>query len=153
MGTQEIDAMGGKAIKYIGNTSHPAPFALDCYGKIKDGAYYNGLRCYEDTIIGFHNFGISPTCTHIANNLESPQADMQFGISPNPASGVLFVQVSVAGAIVVVYDIHGRKLHQQTSTDKQTLSYDTRRYAPGLYVFTLEKDGRVLDKRKVLFVE
>ena len=100
---------------------------------------------------------LTPGCDSLDIPCELPSGENSLTANPNPASGTVYVQTylteETGTATVALYDVSGRKLYQQTAADKQTLAYDTRRYAPGLYIFTLEKNGRVLDKRKVLFVE
>ncbi|MFN8286223.1 MAG: T9SS type A sorting domain-containing protein [Chitinophagales bacterium] len=81
----------GNIVEGIGNRYQPTPDVWYlCYGIYVDMDYYTGLRCYQDTIIGFHDFQIAPSCDYIVSGIQE-NAVSTFTISPNPASDFITV--------------------------------------------------------------
>lgn len=114
--TTPIEAFSGVIIEGIGHINHFIPeYPYSCLGLIYDADYYNGLRCYEDTVIGFVDFGIAPSCDYMTVGIpECVCAVPEFRFYPNPASGT--VNLIAVGKIeadeVCLFDITGRMVYR-----------------------------------------
>ena len=82
----------GKILEHIGHTERPSPFSCD------DGAidfnYYTGLRCYQDSIIGYHSFGIAPSCNYTTTVKEKLENKLGLNIFPNPSTNQITIQTN-----------------------------------------------------------
>ncbi len=62
---------------------------------------------------------------------------MKYAVAyPNPGSDVMNIRTGLQNAILTVYDINGRKIHEQEITDEVT-SIDASNWNSGTYVWKL----------------
>ena len=59
---------------------------------------------------------------------------------PNPGSNVLNIRCGLRNAVLSVYDMQGRKIHQQEITDDVT-SIDTSGWISGTYIWELKTEN------------
>lgn len=67
------------------------------------GTYSGGLRCYEDSVIGFYSTGIADSCTYTndGTGLSSISADQMIRTYPNPTSGFLFIETDLRSPLEI----------------------------------------------------
>lgn len=101
------------------------------------------------------NFGCKATSTDIEifiSGLEEVVGDHQVEVYPNPASGMLQVEVtdaSFAGGQFILFDALGRKTIQQAIFG-QSAVVNVSQLSKGTYVWAVEKDAKVSGRGKVL---
>lgn len=68
-----------------------------------DGNYSGGLRCYEDSVIGFYSTGIADSCTYTndGTGLSSISAEQMIRTYPNPTSDFLFIETDLLSPIEI----------------------------------------------------
>jgi len=113
----------------------------------------NGLRCYEDSYLGFYETGIVDSCTYekmgtFTGELEGENEVVR--IFPNPAGNTL--NISLDNAIlrsVVIYDLSGREVFAETVSDATARKHQLNlsQLPPGAYVVKVETgNGNVIKK-------
>jgi Secretion system C-terminal sorting domain len=74
-------------------------------------------------------------------------------IYPNPAHDVVsIVYDSSSNALeIAIYDLTGKQLELQTMQDKKGIAtFDTSKYANGIYVVVLKEDGVTVQQQKLI---
>ena len=72
---------------------------------------------------------------------------------PNPADGLVYFEAEhgiLPGAVITLYDVHGRLVRQYVSRVGGRMSMDVSGVLPGLYIARLSNDGEVSSVRIVL---
>lgn len=103
-----------------------------------------GLRCYEDSILGFYESGIADSCEYQEPYVGLSENDLDgFSISPNPASDALNIIVS-SGQLteVVLQDMNGRIVLRSTD-----LQISLANLQSGMYLVSVKKDGTWFQQR------
>ena len=67
---------------------------------------------------------------------------------PNPGGDVLNIRTGLRNAVLSVYDIHGRKIHEQEITDDVT-SIDASKWQSGTYIWKLGMRNEELGIKEV----
>jgi hypothetical protein len=131
-----------RVIEGIGNTNQPMPdFHIPCGIGVIDMNYYLGLRCYEDSILGYYNFNISPTCNFITTGIsEDMEQSNEAIVFPNPAADFLTVNAKPAD-IFIIYNAFGEVIFYKKLLDHKEI-IQTSDYAQGLYYWELISDVR-----------
>jgi hypothetical protein len=134
----------GKALEHIGNLDGPAPYFLfHCTGIIVDGSFYTGLRCYEDSVFGFYNFEIAPSCDYVYTGMDEPATKSGVQLFPNPATDRLNIRTTLYGKITfIIYNMTGDVVLTGISENLAPIS--TARLATGLYTLELKAGGQTL---------
>lgn len=127
----------GKIMQHIGHVGIPYPdFFFHCTGGITEfGCNYDGLRCYEDTVFGFHSFGIAPSCDYSTVGIEDI-VNPNLNIYPNPTTG----NITIAGlndkATATIMDATGRIV---LAADVINNKVDVSALANGVYLLRIER--------------
>ena len=79
-------------------------------------------------------FGIDNIEEAHANNLHLAVA------YPNPGGDVMNIRTGLRNAVLSVYDINGRKIHEQEITDDVT-SIDASKWQSGTYIWELKTEN------------
>jgi hypothetical protein len=148
--SSEDFAFSGKIIEFIGNTSMPSPYFLyHCDGILKDTYFYTGLRCYEDTIIGYHSFNISPSCDYVTNISEQHEQNALL-VYPNPTSES--IQVQTNPALSNHYKIFNNtgQLVQRGSLHTSLSNISVSTLSPGIYFFEVQTDKNITQQRFII---
>ncbi len=76
-------------VEKIGDTDYLFNFPVNA-GLICDGNYSQGLRCYEDSDLGFYSTGIADSCTYTYTwtGIDSYTIDKTINVFPNPTDGL-----------------------------------------------------------------
>lgn len=126
----------GKIIQHIGHVGRPYPdFFFHCTGGIIEfGCSYDGLRCYEDTVFGFHNFNIAPSCDYYTVGIEDV-VNPNLNIYPNPTNGVISITGLTDKATATIMDATGRVVLTAEVINNKV---DVSAMAHGVYVLRIE---------------
>jgi hypothetical protein len=136
----------GKIIQNIGNIIIPGVNPnFHCHSIIYDDNTYLGLRCYEDSIIGFHDFGIAPSCDWTNVGIEEKEDESFVRIFPNPASDKIYIDKPDGLKIseFMISSIHSETLYTSSFVNRNSI--DISFLAPGIYFLRIktEKDSKV----------
>jgi hypothetical protein len=133
-----ISAFRGKVLQYIGHLGQPNPdFSLPCYNIQPDGNYYRGLRCYQDTLIGYYNFGISPSCEYTTTGTDNLENTLSFQIYPNPTSNYLTIAAEISKELEFkIYNSLGQLIKEGVLNSRSAIIYIDELNA-GLYTLKL----------------
>lgn len=145
-------AFNGKILEHIGHLGHPNPNVdLHCYGIIADVNFYNGLRCYEDSILGFHSFGIAPSCEHTTTGIDQVESPFGFLVFPNPTTDKLNIQSKLNQQFhFSIYNSVGQLIQQGITESNETTIY-LNNLPNGLYSIALSAKNET--ERKCFIVE
>lgn len=148
--SSEDYAFSGKIIENIGNTTMPSPYFLyHCDGIFKDTYFYTGLRCYEDSIMGYHSFNISPSCDYVTDVSEQDKKN-ELLLYPNPTSE--YIQVKINPALSNHYRILNStgQLVQQGNLNTSFANISVSTLRPGIYFFEIQTDKNITQQRFVI---
>jgi hypothetical protein len=139
----------GKIIEHIGHTSKPNPFfSYHCDGIFIDTEFYTGLRCYEDSAIGYHSFNIAPSCdyTSISEQLElNPLV-----LYPNPTSETIQVQTNPALSNHFKIFNNTGQLVEQGNLFNFSSNISVSKLDPGVYYFQIQTHKTVVQQRFII---
>ncbi len=122
------------------------------------GLFYYGFSNYRllpranDDIIGL-NAAIDMNVTHPSNvSIEEIQSSTQVSIFPNPTNTIFHIETAFnAPFSAVVFDLNGRKIMENTSSNGGRLSFDASSLANGVYVLKIANDaGELISTQKVI---
>ena len=123
----------GYNIEGIGNNNYLFPqFAL------ADPLINGGLRCYEDSIIGYYNTGIVSVCDSTILLGINENEFLPFKLYPNPAKDYIFIESNSGNALAEIFSIDG-KLQKKYSIFYET-SININDLAKGLYIIKLQTE-------------
>jgi hypothetical protein len=113
-----------------------------------DANWADGLRCYEDTYIGFYSTGIADSCTYIFVGLnEIEQRKEAIKVYPNPAKDKITIesQAPLYENYITVFSANGIVLLEQSLTGRET-TINISRFPSGIYFvrFSNEKIVEVI---------
>lgn len=145
-----ISAFIGKVVQGIGGLYRPAPFHyISCQIMTPCNTSYRGLRCYEDSIIGYHNFQIAPSCQYVVSVDVKEHNPLGVSVFPNPTRGDL--QVNIEKSDFVEYQITNSNgvLIQRGELNMPNNQINLGNCVPGVYFLSLQS-GDVVQKCKLL---
>jgi hypothetical protein len=136
-------AFNGKILQHIGHLWAPCPdINYHCHGILVDGGYYTGLRCYEDSLIGFHDFGIAPACNYITSVPDISERSTSFAALPNPTTGLIRLEVPEGFGEITALEIFNSAGQLQSSPEIRTET-DLGVFKSGLYFIVITNgDGK-----------
>ena len=105
-----------------------------------------GLRCYDDPVIGHYETGLAPYCDYVVG-IENPEKETLIRLSPNPGSNTLYIQTSLKDAKFELYDITGRQVIKR-SINKVNTTINTSALLPGMYFYRFTLNGEVKESGK-----
>lgn len=113
-----------------------------------DGDHIVGLRCYEDTTLGFYSTGIAKSCTYNTISTEEFRAAPLVRVFPQPATEQINIEVDASNNHQVqLLNLHGQLLF---STDFQsTLQIDVQHYPKGAYLLLISSEKTSYAIRKI----
>ena len=116
-------------------------FALAC-----DFNWADGLRCYEDPLLGFYSTGIADSCTYVWTGIEDKLADKAlFTIYPNPATDFTWLSLPVSEKryTVSMLDPWGKFILTGTNIKGPLFRLPLLDYSPGLYLLLIKYDNKI----------
>ncbi len=130
----------GYIIEKIGFLKKPQPdFSQYCHGLVSYLNYYDGLRCYEDPELGFHDFQISPSCDFVKVNKNKP-FQQEIKIYPNPTNGQFIVDYkkTVQKGRISIYNSLGQIIQEVNIYQANQNYLDISLEPTGIYFLKLE---------------
>jgi hypothetical protein len=139
-----------KIIELIGDTDYFFNFPNET-GLMCDANRSGGLRCYEDSNIGFYTTGIADSCTYTYKwtGIESISFDKNINVFPNPTDGIIHFDNSFGlGNSAEIYNLDG-KIILTKSLDSDSF-LDLTDLPNGVYILILKSEGRVSGFSKII---
>ncbi len=146
--TDSILSIGNTIIESIGSTHFLFPDErANCHNIVFDSNEPLGLRCYEDTIIGFYETHIAPSCTYTFIFIGIIEAGKEhFNIFPNPTSGDIRFVFPTNLERIEIFDLSGQLV--KVSYDMQ--SANLYGLTSGTYVLKLTDKSGNLGIRRIV---
>jgi len=127
-------------IENIGDTYSMFPWI---YGAC-DASWGGPLRCYDDTIIGFHNFETALSCDYTTTGINENDYSRNLSISPNPAGKLTTIRLPLlqCNANLIIRDIFGNNLmEEKIQQSTQTIVIDVSNITSGIYMLVLRSNN------------
>ncbi|MEO7175202.1 MAG: T9SS type A sorting domain-containing protein, partial [Saprospiraceae bacterium] len=144
-----------KIIEQIGFLDDFSPYdQFLCTGSMFDGTYAVGIRCYTDTIIGFHNFQAQIDCHYVHSSKDLAKNQIDIKISPNPIYDKANIELgeSLRNANCMIYNSLGQELKHITNIWGNQLQIDRVGLSAGhYYMHFRDKSGILGTQRFVVF--
>ncbi len=140
----------GEIIERIGDINYMFNFA-SLSGLFCDLDFSGGLRCYEDSQLGFHSTGIADSCTYTFDwtSVNDIFSITSFTIFPNPADKFIEIRVDFTKLITLeIRDILGQLLLSTNFTADTKMNIAS--LPKGLYVLSLKHESKILGIKKLM---
>lgn len=116
-----------------------------------------GLRCYEDSIFGFYQSNISPSCEYLVSTgvNELLLQNFDIGIFPNPftSSAIIYLSENIPTSTekfqLTIFDLVGQKVKEVQVNEKQTTLYRDN-LPDGIYFYRLKEENLVITNGKFI---
>ncbi len=117
-------------------------------GFVCDANMSQGLRCYEDSVVGHYETGIADSCTYIEfYDAVAENSGGTLRVHPNPVTHFLFLETSLSGnKTILVSDLQGRVL-MRMETASNPVSLDLSDLPPQVYILRLKNGEHILHTR------
>jgi len=141
---------GGEIIERIGDNN----YLFNLYslsGIVCDGNYSGGLRCYQDSELGFYSTGIADSCnyTYKWTGIESNSANTNYNIYPNPTSDWIEIETMTSEELLItILDLSGKVLIKKISLGSSRVNLTNLH--EGLYILKIKQSDKVLETRKII---
>ena len=136
----------GIIIENIGDTYYMFPW----YISICDAQWAGPLRCYEDTMIGFHDFGTAPSCDYTNVGITEIENNFKMTIYPNPALDQITIENnSNENFEYLIYNYCGQLQKTGFVTEKFT-TIPVGDFSVGLYNIVLRAGSSVITKKIII---
>lgn len=135
--------IGGPVIEDIGSTYFLFPQIMLAY------PHAGNLRCYEDSIVGLYQTGISPWCNAITSVNELPSSNL-ISVSPNPFSTSVNINsenLREDDYIISVYDLPGKLIYEAKKQFGTKTSIELSNLAKGIYVLKITGSNFAVTKK------
>lgn len=116
-----------------------------------DGNYAAGLRCYEDSELGFYSTGIADSCDYIFRwtSIQENTSNSDLIVFPNPTTGQLTISSeSKIEYSVELTDLMGRIL--KSGKLYMSTQFDISVFSEGLYILVIKYKDKTIAKRKII---
>jgi hypothetical protein len=114
-------------------------------GKICDGNYTNGLRCYQDDVIGLYSTGIVDSCDYQYKwvSVDKISKKKIYELFPNPTNSQFQLKVdSKKKCSVEISNLNGVVVY--SSDFISSTSIDLTGSPKGMYIFQLKSEGGIV---------
>ncbi|NJO88096.1 MAG: T9SS type A sorting domain-containing protein [Chloroflexia bacterium] len=141
---------GGEIIERIGDKN----YLFNLYslsGIVCDGNYSGGLRCYQDSELGFYSTGIADSCdyTYKWTGIESNSINAHIKVYPNPASDWIEIESKTNKELMIsILDLSGKVLVNSKSFGSSRI--DLTSFQKGFYVLKINQSDKIIETRKIL---
>lgn len=140
--SQIIERIGD--IQYLFNFPKDASMACDMN-------YSGGLRCYEDTVLGFYSTGIAESCTYTYKwtGIENNNLESEFKIYPNPTSDWIEIESKTNIELsICLIDLSGKIVYEFESLGSSRLNLTNLQ--KGFYVLWIKNSDQILGVKKII---
>jgi hypothetical protein len=126
----EWPCLGGIIIENIGDLFYMFPWISG----LCDINFAGPLRCYEDSIIGFHDFGTAPSCDYVDIGIIENKKINNVSILPNPATDRIVIDCLDSRELnISIYNLIGH-LVLLSNIDNKKNEIDISNLATGMYI-------------------
>lgn len=149
VGWEDLD-YGGEIIEKIGDNS----YLFNLYslsGIVCDGNYSGGLRCYEDSQLGFYSTGIaeSCTCTYDWVGIKNNNSDLDINIHPNSTSNWFEIECKTNSRLMgSLIDLSGKSIKEFEIYGITKI--DITNLEQGFYIVQIKNSDTILVTRKII---
>tara|TARA_Y100000589_G_scaffold331882_2_gene387645 strand:- start:25432 stop:26358 length:927 start_codon:yes stop_codon:yes gene_type:complete len=140
-----------KIIERIGDMQYMfnwSPYTFTC-----DDNASNGLRCYQDSVLGYYSTGIADSCNLVITGIfDKNNFSNTFSITPNPAQdfAVINVSRSFSELQIDIYNISGKKIEQITSL-QNSFKISFKNFSKGMYFISVKNEkGNLIGYQKII---
>jgi len=149
-GTEIQDySYSSRIIERIGDISYFFNFPVNA-GLMCDDNYSQGLRCYQDSNLGFYSTGIADSCayTHKWTGIANNNIDLLFEIYPNPTTDWIEIKTSINAEIAIkIFDISGHTV--LTNKVITNTKFDLSCLQSGFYFIQITYSEKILGLSKI----
>lgn len=141
---------GGEIIETIGDIY----YLFNLYslsGIVCDGNYSGGLRCYEDSELGFFSTDIAESCTYTYDwvGIKNNQSDLDIDVYPNPTSNWIDIEYKTNIILMIsLLDLSGKCLKEYEINGNTRL--DMTNLEKGFYILQIKNSDKILGTRKII---
>ncbi len=110
------------------------------------------LRCYEDSIIGFYNTGISISCDYVTGIKDTKDSGSNIGIFPNPTSGKFQIKNSNSNEdfiSVEIFNSFGKNI-MEFETSEDLTPIDLSEKPKGVYLIRIKSSLEVFSEKIIV---
>lgn len=112
-----------------------------------DMNYSAGLRCYQDSVLGFYETGLADSCDHTAVGIKELSPKTEFSIFPNPAQNFIEVKSELQDEMTIeITNLLGQLRQSKTFISRTDI--DVSDLAQGVYLVSFKQEGRLLGSKK-----
>lgn len=140
-----------KLLEHIGSLAAFSPYDhYFCENLIIDGTSSAGIRCYEDTIIGFYNFNPTIDCDYIASSKDTAKQRMEIKMYPNPFSTRVNVEFArqVSNAKCSIYNSIGQKVKQVDNIYGLSFPAASEQLPGGQYLLVVTENSEIIGTQR-----
>lgn len=144
------DSYTSRIIEKIGDVYYLFNFPVNA-SLMCDANYSQGLRCYEDSELGFYSTGIADSCTYkyTWTGIENKSVVDILEVFPNPTHGWLEINTSRGIAITAkIEDLSGKSLMFKKMNSSNLL--DISGLPNGIYILTIYDKDKNIGSTKIL---
>lgn len=137
-----------RIIEKIGDVYYLFNFPVNA-GVLCDDNYSQGLRCYQDSEIGFYSTGIADSCTYTWTGVENKLVVDMLEVFPNPTHGLLEIKISRGIALTaIIEDLSGKSMMSKKLNSSNLL--DISGLPNGIYILTIYDKDKNIGSSKIL---
>lgn len=142
-------SFGGKIIQYIGNLSNIRPNPDFACKPITESWDYYGLRCFDNSFIGFHDFQIVPYCDYTATGIAELKNENSVSITPNPFIDLLTIK-STQSATISIMNLLGQSVYHNTIQNSSPMHINTASWTSGVYWYSIRLQNQYISYGKLI---
>ena len=144
---QDSIKYNSKIIEGIGDVVFMFNFFPFWGGLVCDGNTSNGIRCYEDPVLGYYHFPGTDSCEYTITGID-PNSKSPVSLYPNPADEAIHISGLNGSVNYSISDLGGRILESGICTDSKIGIADL---CEGVYVLSLtDPAGRKTIHEKIV---
>lgn len=113
-----------------------------------DGGYTTGLRCYEDSNIGFYQVEGQDSCEHYVSSVNERIKSENINIYPNPTTNKLHLQKdkSINMNSITLTNINGKHLKTYPANSTEI---DISNLTKGVYLLQIETNQEIITEKVI----
>jgi hypothetical protein len=134
----------GTIIESLGNTFYMFPWSITSC----DIGDVRPLGCYQDSVLGYYNFGTIVNCT---TNTDIIPPVYPVYIYPNPNTGKFIIQSKNHNINIELFDVLGQSvLTEIYPNEYEYIEIDLRKRTKGIYIMKLRTAGQTIIRKLIL---
>ena len=115
-----------------------------------DANYTSGLRCYEDSILGFYPTGIADSCNYTYSGNNDFEYSKSFELFPNPTQDEIEIKAKkFSNYTLYLFDLSGKQVKSYKVYGSK-FRIDLSSVEKGIYIIRLQTDKQVIGYKKLI---